>query len=310
VNILPTHTDVGSGADEGINYGDIGARLNAFRMGRNIPPEVLAEKLGISRAALYRVEKGEIRKLDTLTSIARVLGISLPNLLGVGVEYVDNAVTFFERMRQLEQDSEQIIGLFGPVSYLLTSDDYDEMLRQVFQDLEAGSGEGDGETSQQIARLLDILRQRKEAFRKRRQLLVSLFTSADLERFLRHGVVAGGAMPNALQQDRRAMACREARHISAMLRKQPIGVQMGIILQSTPATGFQVFRQPSRSVVAISPFRLGEQPNVHVGVGMITSAPEALSLHEEIARKLWTKSLKGADAADYLDGMIENFCEA
>ncbi len=295
-------------ADE-ITYSDIGARLNAYRMGRDISPEELAARLGISRAALYRVEKGDIRKIDTLTSIARVLGVSLPNLLGVGVEYVDNAVAFFERMRQIEEDSEQIIGLFGPVSYLLTSDDYDEMLQQVFHDLERDAGGSNTETSRQIARLLDILRQRKEAYRRRRQLLVSLITSADFERFLQHGLVAGGTMPHALQRDRRAMACREARHISALLRKQPIGVQIGIVQQSTPATGFQIFRQPGRSVVAISPFRLGEQPNVHVGVGLITSAPEALTLHEDIARTLWDKSLKGDDAANYLDALIARHCD-
>jgi hypothetical protein len=30
--------------------------------------------------------------------------------------------------------------------------------------------------------------------------------------------------------------------------------------------------------LALSPFRLGEEPNIRVGVAMITSAPEALAL--------------------------------
>lgn len=295
--------------DDGIDYADIGARLNAYRMGRNLSPEELAERLGISRAALYRAEKGEIRKLETLSSIARVLDVSLPSLLGVGIEYVDNAVTFFERMRQLEEDSEQIIGLFGPVSYLLTSDEYDEMLKQVFHDLEAGAEDSARETPEQIARLLDILRRRKETYRRRRPLIVSLITSADLERFLQHGVVSDAEPSAAVQKKRREMACREARHIASLLRDQPIGVQIGIIRQSAAATGFQIFKQPRRSVLAISPFRLGEQPNVHVGVGLITSAPEAMALHETIARNLWTQSLKGVEAADYLDALIARSCD-
>ena len=48
-----------------------------------------------------------------------------------GIEYVDTAIAFFERMRQLEETSHQIVGLFGPISYLLTSDTYDATLREV-----------------------------------------------------------------------------------------------------------------------------------------------------------------------------------
>ena len=51
-------------------FTEIGARLRAYRLGKGISPEDLADRIGISRAALYRAEKGEIRKIDTLTSIA------------------------------------------------------------------------------------------------------------------------------------------------------------------------------------------------------------------------------------------------
>ena len=85
-----------------IRFSDIGARLRAYRIGKGIAPELLAEKLGISRAALYRAEKGQIRKIEMLTSIADELGVSLPSLMGVGVEYVSTATAFFERMRQLD----------------------------------------------------------------------------------------------------------------------------------------------------------------------------------------------------------------
>ena len=108
-----------------IRFSEIGERLRAFRMGRGLAPEDLAGRLGISRAALYRAEKGQIPKIETLIRISDVLGVSLPTLLGVGIEYVDTAIAFFERMRQLEETSHQIVGLFGPISYLLTSDTYD-----------------------------------------------------------------------------------------------------------------------------------------------------------------------------------------
>ena len=38
----------------------------------------------------------------------------MPTLLGVGVEYVASAVSYFERMRQIEETSEHIIVLAGP----------------------------------------------------------------------------------------------------------------------------------------------------------------------------------------------------
>jgi hypothetical protein len=56
-------------------------------------------QLSISRTALYRFEKGELAKTETLERLAELLGVSIPSLLGVGIEYIPSAVTYFERMR-------------------------------------------------------------------------------------------------------------------------------------------------------------------------------------------------------------------
>ena len=61
--------------------------------------------------------------------MAKTLGVSLPNLLGVGVEYISSSINFFERMRQIELQTQHISVLFGPVSYLLTTENYDETLK-------------------------------------------------------------------------------------------------------------------------------------------------------------------------------------
>jgi hypothetical protein len=95
-----------------------------------------------------------------------------------------------------------------------------------------------------------------------------------------------------------------------MLREQPMGIQIGIVREPVPATSFQIFRQADRTVLAISPFRLGEQPNIRLGVALITSAPEAMTLHEDIAARLWQQSLKGSEAASYLEAMIEKYAIA
>jgi len=293
-----------------IRFRDIGARLRAYRLGKGLTPDALAQKLGISRAALYRAEKGEIRKIEMLTSIADELGVSLPSLLGVGVEYVSTATGFFERMRQLEEECDQIIGLFSPVSYLLTSDAYDTVLREVLKESIPHGTDCDGTSHEAVEALLEILRARKESFRLRRPLIVSLISSADLERFLLHGIVGRHDLPASIVDHRRLMARREADYILAMLREQPMGIQIGIVREPVPATSFQIFRQADRTVLAISPFRLGEQPNIRLGVALITSAPEAMTLHEDIAARLWQQSLKGSEAASYLEAMIEKYAIA
>ncbi|SDU15966.1 helix-turn-helix domain-containing protein [Stappia sp. ES.058] len=294
-------------AEETISFSDIGARLRAHRLGKGLSPETLAEKLGMSRAALYRAEKGEIRKIETLTSIASELGVSLASLMGVGVEYVSSAVAFFERMRQLERNCEQIIGLFSPVSYLLTSDAYDDMLREVLLESVPESSMTADAAADLVASLLEILRARKKSFHQRRPLIVSLIASADLERFLLHGLIGRHDLPSDVVRARRVQARREAESILEMLREEPIGIQIGIVREPVPATSFQIFRQDGRSLVAISPFRLGEQPNIRLGVALITAAQEAMALHEEIARGLWHDALKGKEAAEYLEAMIAKY---
>jgi transcriptional regulator with XRE-family HTH domain len=296
--------------EDTIRFSDIGARLRAYRLGKGLTPDALAEKLGISRAALYRAEKGEIRKIEMLNSIADELGVSLPSLLGVGVEYVSTAIGFFERMRQMEDECQQIIGLFGPMSYLLTSDAYDDILKEVLSESIPEGTDPDGEAADAVDRLVDILRARKQAFRLRRPLIVSLISSADLERFLLHGLIGRHDLPPETVDCRRLMARRETEYLLAMLREQPIGIQIGIVREPVPATSFQIFRQTSRSVLAISPFRLGEQPNVRLGVALITSAAEAMTLHETIAERLWGNALKGADAAAYLEALIDKYAIA
>ena len=117
-----------------IRFDDIGNRLKAFRLGSGLSAEDLAAKLGISRTALYRFEKGELAKIETLEKLAELLSVSVPTLLGVGVEYVASAVSYFERMRQIEESCEHIIVLAGPISYLLASDPFDQALGDILRE--------------------------------------------------------------------------------------------------------------------------------------------------------------------------------
>src|ERR1700716_3877555 len=102
-----------------LRFDDIGNRLKAFRLGSGLSADEIANRLGISRTALYRFEKGELAKIETLERLAELLGVSVPTLLGVGIEYIPSAVTYFERMRQIEERAQHISVYAGPLSFLL-----------------------------------------------------------------------------------------------------------------------------------------------------------------------------------------------
>ena len=107
-----------------IDYCAIGQRLRAYRIAASLRAEDVAESLKISRAAVYRLEKGEIVKIETLERLASLLDTSFASLLGIDTEYYSSGDGFFERMRQLEEQSTHIYSHFDPFSFLLTSPDY------------------------------------------------------------------------------------------------------------------------------------------------------------------------------------------
>ena len=39
-------------------------------------------------------------------------------------------------------------------------------------------------------------------------------------------------------------------------------------------------------------------------IAMITSAPEALALHDRMARDMWHRAIKGAEAASHMRGLM------
>ena len=287
-----------------LRFDDIGNRLKAFRLGSGLSAEDVAKRIGISRTALYRFEKGEVVKIDTLEKLAELLQVSLPTLLGVGVEYIASAVTYFERMRQIEETAEHIIVLAGPLSYLLASDAFNAVLAQLLKESIPENVEDRVRAEAEVEEIMAVLTQRKETYRRRQPAIVNLIAASEISRFLINGMVGRLDLPDKLRRERRALARAEVEHFARIMQEGPIGVQIGIVPETLPHTGFQIFRQPDRQLLSLSPFRLGEEPNVRVGVAMITSAPEALTLHHRAAEGMWQRALKGAAAADYLRSLI------
>ena len=199
----------------------------------------------------------------------------MPTLLGVGVEYISSAVAFFERLRQIEESAEHIVVLAGPVSFLLASDTFSETLEEVLAE-SIPEGTADHDRAQAIVReLIPILRQRKEGWYGRKPGILNLISGAEIDRFLRNVLVGR------------------------------LGLPEGIVPGALPHNSFQIFRQADRKILTLSPFRLGEQPNVHGGIAMITSAPEALELHERMVEDMWRRAHKGQAAAAFMRGLIQ-----
>ncbi|MGB6661994.1 MAG: helix-turn-helix domain-containing protein, partial [Xanthobacteraceae bacterium] len=281
-------------------YDEIGDRLRAFRLGSGLSADEIARRLGISRTALYRFEKGELAKIETLERLAEMLNVSIPTLLGVGIEYVPSAVVYFERMRQIEETADHISVLAGPISSLLASDKFEGILEQVLKESLAASGSNNERALSDIPKIIAILHERKEAFRRRRPGIVNLISASEIGRFLRDGFVGTASLPESVARERRLLARAEIEHFAKIIEEQPIGTQIGIVIDTLPHSGFHIYRQPDRSVLVLSPFRLGEQPNIHVGVAMITSAPEALLLHQNLVEDVWRRAVKGNAASAYL----------
>ncbi|QJP16015.1 helix-turn-helix transcriptional regulator [Starkeya sp. ORNL1] len=285
-------------------YDEIGDRLKAFRLGSGLSADEIARRIGISRTALYRLEKGELVKLETLEKLSELLGVSVPTLLGVGIEYISSAVSYFERLRQIEEKAEHIVVLAGPISFLLATDQFQDSLEQVLLESIGDDVPDRDRALADVKQIMEILRERKRTYLERLPNIVNLISAMDIERFLRNGFTGRPFLPEEVHEKRRALARAEVEHFANVIEEESIGIQIGLVTATLPHTGFQIFRQANQKTLTISPFRLGEQPNIRVGVAMITSAPEALALHERTVKEMWRSALKGPAAARYLRDLL------
>lgn len=293
-----------TGADLAIQYQEIANRLRAFRLGSGLSADEIAKRVGISRTALYRFEKGELAKIETLEKLSELLEVSMPTLLGVGIEYMPSAVSYFERMRQFEETAEHIMVLSGPISFLLASDRFLDLLDTVLRESLPQDLPDRDKNIAQVERIMDILRQRKITYRRRKPGILNLISAREIRRFVQSGLTGNPSISGALLEERRALARAEVEHFAKVIEEEAIGVQIGVVTESLPHTHFQIFRMADTKMLTVSPFRLGEQPNIRLGVAMITSAPEAITLHEKAVGEMWRSAIKGTAAAAHLRSLL------
>lgn len=289
-----------------IRFDEIGERLKAYRLGRGLLAEDVAERLGISRAAVYRIESGGVVKIETLERLAVLLETTVASLLGAGVEYYSSPVSYFERMRQIEEQADQVVAHFPPLSYLLTSDGYSGHLRQTLVEaLPAHIAEPE-QAIGEIDAIIAILDERKRVRERRRLSVVNFVNVLEIERWLKLGVVGRFDLPAGELARRRLAARAEVEHLIGLIESEPMGVQIGLIEETLPNITFQLFRTAEKTLLGLSPFRLGgELPNIRSGIAMLTADAEPVRLYEQIADDLWRRALKGSEAGALLRAAID-----
>lgn len=289
-----------------IRFDEIGSRLKAYRLGRGLAAEDVAVSLGISRAAVYRIEAGGVVKIETLERLAAVLETTVASLLGAGVEYYSSPVAYFERMRQIEEQSDQVVAHFPPLSYLLTSSAYSAFLRETLIEALPTHLDDRAGAVAEIDAIIAILDERKATRKRRRLSVVNFVNVLEIERWLKLGVVGRFGLPPGEQERRRRAARQEVEHLIALIEAEPMGVQIGLIEETLPNITFQLFRREDRTLLGLSPYRLGgELPNVRSGIAMLTADEQPVRLYEQLSEDLWSRARKGLEAGAALRTVVE-----
>ncbi len=285
-----------------VDFPQIGLRLKAHRLGAGLSPDEAADRLGVSRAALYNYERGSTPiKVETLERMAEILGVSLPSLLGAGTEYFSTAIAYFERLRQLEAQSERITLFYEPITFLLTSEDFSRTLRMMLLEGLPETVADRAKAVDDIDRLLVVLEQRRSVLMPGGPTIAGLIGLTEVRRLLRTGLIGTYALKDKQREARRQLARQEVERTAALMEREPLGMQTGVIDDTVPNQTFEICRLRDRtSLVAVSPFRLGELPNVRLGVASITAAADAVELYERLVAAMWQRAAKGAAGAALL----------
>ncbi|MBK1661827.1 helix-turn-helix domain-containing protein [Paracraurococcus ruber] len=292
-----------------MRFADIGQQLRAYRLESGLRAEEIAARLGVSRAALYRYEKGEVIKLDTIRRLAELLKISPLSLLGIGIDYFSRPLAFLERLRQLEEEAEQVLLFGGAVCFQVASDAYEAALGEAWT--EAGEVPGDLVQSRtQAEQALSIVTIRRRLYQQRRPSIIAILSEGALRRLLQDGVAPGLATSDRARARCRAAAATEVENIASLMEAVPIGLQIGLKEGADPVGNFMVLRGRDRAHVVTSPFPPDSGPAVGGGVATITAAEEAVGLHQRVAEAAWRDALKGTAAAARVRALLREAAPA
>ena len=111
-------------------------------------------------------------------------------------------------------------------------------------------------------------------------------------------------LPPEVQHERKRAARREVARIVEFLEADTTGLQIGIVSDNMPNESFQIFEAQGEAYVAVSPFRLGELPNLRTGIATITTSPDGVGMYRAMIDRLWADAAKGRDGAALLEALL------
>jgi transcriptional regulator with XRE-family HTH domain len=287
-----------------MRFSEIGQQLRAYRLESGLRADEIAARLGVSRAALYRYEKGDVIKLDTIQRLAELLKISPLSLLGIGVEYYSRPIGYSERIRQIEETAEQILVVTGALNYLTTSDAFDRSFAAALEEMIEATDADRSALRAAADQVLGIQATRKRQFTARKPGVIAIFPANRVASFLERGIAAALPLSPRGRRIARDAAVAEMEHVAAIMEAEPIGLQFGLLISGEPSGQFELLRARDKATLAVNPFSPDANPTGSAGVTMITTADEAILPHQRIAETLWRECLKGAQAVARLRELI------
>ena len=287
-------------SDAFISSGELGEKLRAFRLQSGLRAEEVAAQLGISRASLYRYEKGTLCKLSTVRRMADLLRASSEASFRAEEEYYNDPLSYFGRLHELEQDIVQILQVHGPFCYLTTSDAYDRALAEI---VNAASPEYDAAAVAIGHEVLSVLAKRKHQYQARRPNIIAVIPAASITRLLTHGLLDAAANAKLHRQSEEAIRA-ELANLAQLIEAEPMGLQVGVLPKVELTSRFEILRSPVRATLVLNPFRDEGRHDLQAGTATVTERSEVLRVYQETAETLWRDAIKGPAAAAYIRQLL------
>jgi hypothetical protein len=162
------------------------------------------------------------------------------------------------------------------------------------------------EAEREIDATLEVLSERKRSQKERRFSIISFINAPEIERWLKLGTVGRFDLPREEVDKRRQAAYGEVEYLVKLVRNEPMGIQSALVDEPLPDMTFQLYHTPERTLLSLSPFRLGgELPSIQTGLAMVTADEQPVRLYERFVEKLWRYSRKGNDAVKHLQAALK-----
>jgi len=281
-----------------MRFDEIGQQLRTYRLESGLKADEIAARLGISRTARYRYEKGEVIKLDTVRRLAEMLQLSPLALLGIGVDYFSRVASFLERERHIQEEADRQLQLAGAFSLALASEGFLQILRRLSQEA------ANMVPNSAVDQCLILLAQRRLVLEQRRPRIIAMLSEAAIRRFLTDGICAGLPLAEPSRAEARAAALTEAENLANQMEQAPLGVQIGLLPEPEPINQAMIFRNRERGFVKSNPFPADAHPTWAQGIVSVTSADDALAVHQRVTEGCWRQACKGMAAAQRLRILI------